>query len=143
MGRRSGPLSRGSGILTPPPPAEICRLVLIKALPAAAEGDIEIFGDAVARIQDIVGDYFAPAQGGSAFASGAVAAVMEALRRHGAKGTGQSSWGRPASLSPKRRARRLCDLAQEKVAVAGLDIAICKGLNHGALVKGETFAAIK
>ncbi len=124
---------------------EICRLVLIKALPAAAEGDIESFGDAVTRIQDIVGDYFAPAQGGSAFASGAVAAVMEALRRHGAKGTGQSSWG-PTGFAFARdaaEARRLCDLAQENVTVAGLDIAICKGLNHGALVKGETFAAIK
>lgn len=124
---------------------EICRLVLIKALPAMAERDIESFGDAITRIQDIVGDYFAPAQGGSPYVSGAVAAVMDELRRHGAKGTGQSSWG-PTGFAFARDAedaRRLSNLAQEKVTVSGLDIVICKGLNHGALVKGETFAAIK
>lgn len=123
---------------------EICRLVLIKALPAAAEGDIKSFGDAVTRIQDIVGDYFAPAQGGSPFASEAVAAVMDALRRHGAKGTGQSSWG-PTGFAFARdadEARRLRDLAQDNVAASRLDIVICKGLNHGALVKGDAFAAI-
>jgi len=124
---------------------EICRLVLIKALPALAERDIGSFGDAIARIQDIVGDYFAPAQGGAPYVSPAVAEVMEHLRRHGAKGTGQSSWG-PTGFAFARdldEARRLSDLAQEKVTVSGLDIVICKGLNHGALVKGETFAAIK
>nr|WP_026608569.1 beta-ribofuranosylaminobenzene 5'-phosphate synthase family protein [Methylocapsa acidiphila]CAJ01589.1 conserved hypothetical protein [Methylocapsa acidiphila] len=124
---------------------EICRLVLIKALPAVAEADLDSFGDAVTRIQDIVGDYFAPAQGGSAFASKAVGGVMETLRRHGAKGTGQSSWG-PTGFAFARdadEAHRLCGLVQEKVKASSLDIAVCKGLNHGALVKGETFAAIK
>jgi beta-ribofuranosylaminobenzene 5'-phosphate synthase len=125
--------------------AEICRLVLIKALPALAEHDIGSFGDAIARLQEIAGDYFAPAQGGAPYASAAVARVMDELRRHGAKGTGQSSWGPTgfAFAPSEREARRLCDFTQEKAAAWGLDMAICKGVNHGALVEGKTFAIIK
>ena len=125
--------------------AEICRLVLIKALPALAEHDIGSFGDAIARLQEIVGDYFAPAQGGSPYASAAVAGTMQALRRHGARGIGQSSWGPTgfAFAPDAKEARRLCDLTQEKAAAWGLELAICIGVNHGALVEGKTLATIK
>ncbi|MGH6794603.1 MAG: beta-ribofuranosylaminobenzene 5'-phosphate synthase family protein, partial [Methylocella sp.] len=125
--------------------AEICRLVLVKALPALAEHDIVSFGDAIARLQEIAGDYFAPAQGSAPYASAAVARVMEDLRRHGARGIGQSSWG-PTGFGfahDAKEARRLCDLTQEKAAAWGLDMAICKGVNHGALLEGKTLAAIK
>ena len=51
----------------PPFPAELsahfCRLVLMGALPALAEGDIEGFGDAVAEIQRATGDFFRPRPG--------------------------------------------------------------------------------
>ncbi len=125
--------------------AEICRLVLIKALPALAEQDIDTFGDAIARLQEIIGAYFAPAQGGAPFASPAVARIVEELRRHGARGTGQSSWGPTgfAFAPTAREARRLCDSARENAAALGLDMLVCKGVNHGALVEGETFATIK
>ena len=124
--------------------AEICRLVLIKALPALAERDIASFGDAIARLQEIAGDYFASAQGGAPYASDAVARVMEDLRRHGARGIGQSSWGPTgfAFAADATEARRLCDLTQENAAAWGLDMAICNGVNHGARVEGETFATI-
>ncbi len=70
---------------------------------------------------------------------------MEELRRHGARGTGQSSWGPTgfAFAADAKEARHLCDLTQEKAAAWGLDMAICKGVNHGALVEGETFAIMK
>ena len=125
--------------------AEICRLVLIKVLPALAEHDIGSFGDAIARLQEIAGDYFAPAQGGAAYASAAVGRVMEELRRQGARGTGQSSWGPTgfAFAADAKEARRLCDLTREKAAAWGLDMAICKGVNHGALVEEEACAIIK
>jgi len=125
--------------------AEICRLVLIKALPALAEHDIGSFGDAIARLQEIAGDYFAPAQGGVPYASAAVARAMEELRRHGARGIGQSSWGPTgfAFAADAKEARHLCDCTRENTAAHGLDIAICKGVNHGALVEGETFVTIK
>ena len=125
--------------------AEICRLVLIKALPALAEQDIGSFGDAIARIQVIAGDYFAPAQGGAPYASAPVARVMEELRLHGARGTGQSSWGPTgfAFAADAREAQRLCDLVRASAAGAGLNLAICKGINHGVLVEEEIFAGIK
>ncbi|SFJ98337.1 beta-ribofuranosylaminobenzene 5'-phosphate synthase family protein [Methylocapsa palsarum] len=123
--------------------AEICRLVLIKALPALAEKDIDAFGGAIGRIQDIVGDYFAPAQGGGRYASAAVADAMDALTRFGAKGAGQSSWGPTgfAFAESENDARRLGARLREKGVEPGIDIAICKGLNHGALVKGQSFDA--
>jgi beta-RFAP synthase len=131
--------------LSPASAAEICRLVLIKALPALAEADIGSFGDAIARIQEITGDYFAPVQGGTRFLSPAVARVMEMLCCHGAKGAGQSSWGPTgfAFAATAAEAQRLCDIAQDTTAALGLDMLICRGINHGALVEGKTFAAIK
>jgi beta-ribofuranosylaminobenzene 5'-phosphate synthase len=124
--------------------AEICRVVLIKALPALAEHDIDSFGDAITRLQEIAGDYFAPAQGGASYTSAAVARVMQELRRHGARGTGQSSWGPTgfAFATDAKEARRLCDLTQEKAAAWRLNMAICEGVNRGALIKGKTLATI-
>ncbi len=119
---------------------EICRLALIKALPALAEADIDAFGAAISRIQQIVGAYFAPTQGGAAFTSPAVAETLEALQRYGAKGIGQSSWG-PAGFAFAEgpdEAQRLCDDLRAKANALGVDIAICKGLNRGAVVKGQS-----
>ncbi len=125
--------------------AEICRLILIQALPALAEQDIGSFGGAISRLQEIVGGYFAPAQGGAPYASPAVARVLAELRQHGAQGAGQSSWGPTgfAFAASAREARRLLDLTRESAAVLGLEMLICKGVNRGALVEGKTFAAIK
>lgn len=133
------------GVFSAAQAAEICRLVLMKALPAVVERDIDAFGEAITRIQDIVGDYFAPAQGGGRFAAPSVAEVMGQLRDHGAKGSGQSSWGPTgfAFAANENEAQRLCNLVREKIVSCGIDIAICKGLNHGALVKGDSFAAMK
>ncbi|PNG26113.1 beta-ribofuranosylaminobenzene 5'-phosphate synthase family protein [Methylocella silvestris] len=129
---------------------EICRLVLIQALPALVEADIDAFGAAIARIQEIVGAYFAPAQGGGAFTSPRVAQAMTELARHGARGIGQSSWGPTgfAFAADAADAARICALSREKSNALGVEIAICKGLNHGAIVRGDvpadpaaTFAA--
>jgi len=70
----------------------ISRLVLMKALPAALGDDIEGFGAAISEIQLMMGEVFAPHQGG-AYASARGAAIADLARRHGAAGVGQSSWG--------------------------------------------------
>lgn len=123
---------------------EICRLVLVKALPGLVERDLDAFGAAIARIQEIVGDHFAPAQGGGHFSHRGVASAMADLRDLGARGTGQSSWGPTgfAFAADASEARRLCDAVRGKLTATGLDAMICKGLNHGALVKEDSFAAI-
>ncbi|MGH6892930.1 MAG: beta-ribofuranosylaminobenzene 5'-phosphate synthase family protein [Dongiaceae bacterium] len=72
--------------------AELCRLILMQALPALAEADLQRFGEAVTELQRRVGDYFAPMQGGR-FASPHVAAALAWLEATGIAGFGQSSWG--------------------------------------------------
>lgn len=143
-GREEQAAFAGLGDFSAASAAEICRLVLIKALPALAEHDIGSFGEAIARLQEIVGEYFAPAQGGATYASAAVAEVMSALGSHGARGTGQSSWGPTGfAFAEAKEALRLREAVREKAAALGLDVVICKGVNHGALVETGTFATTK
>ncbi len=83
------------GRLPPPAAAEVARvahLVLMQLLPAVAVADLVAFGAALTEVQRITGGWFAPAQGG-VFAPGETGELVEQLRRWGAIGVGQSSWG--------------------------------------------------
>jgi beta-ribofuranosylaminobenzene 5'-phosphate synthase len=71
---------------------EISRLVLMRALPAALTDDIGGFGEAITEIQALMGEQFAPYQGG-AYATERGRLIAEFARKHGAAGVGQSSWG--------------------------------------------------
>lgn len=115
---------------------QLCRLVLMAALPALADRDIRAFGNAISQIQIIVGDYFAPAQGGRRFASQKVGALVEALLREGAAGGGQTSWGPTGFVFAENEttARRLADRARTMDAAGGVEISIVEGLDHGARV---------
>ena len=65
--------------------------MLTSLLPALVERDVEEFGAALTRVQQLVGDSFAAVQGGRFHprSSGLVEALLDA----GAAGAGQSSWG--------------------------------------------------
>ena len=81
--------------LPAPPDHEVERvahLVLMVLLPAVADADIEAFGAALTEIQEATGRWFAPVQGG-VFAPGPSAALVRWMRKWGASGVGQSSWG--------------------------------------------------
>jgi len=71
--------------------AAIAQLVLTSLLPALVERDLDEFGGALTRVQQLVGDAFAPAQGGRFHPR--AGPLVEALLRGGAAGAGQSSWG--------------------------------------------------
>jgi beta-RFAP synthase len=71
--------------------AAIAQLVLTSLLPALVEADVDEFGAALTRVQELVGDAFATVQGGRFHPR--AAALVDALLRHGAAGAGQSSWG--------------------------------------------------
>lgn len=71
---------------------QICRLIMLKLLPAIAEHDIDSFGIALTKIQIITGNHFAQAQGGT-YASPAAAECIAFLKKAGTYGIGQSSWG--------------------------------------------------
>lgn len=117
--------------------ARICRAVLMQALPGLIEADLAAFGAAISQIQILLGDYFATAQGGARYTSAKVAAVMEVLQRHGAQGTGQSSWGPTgfAFAASDDEAQRLVAAARENSAQANLTMLICRGINHGARIE--------
>jgi beta-ribofuranosylaminobenzene 5'-phosphate synthase len=125
--------------LTPFPSAiaaELCRLVLMQALPALVERDIALFGDAVTRLQAAVGDHFAPAQGGR-FSSPAVAQALAWLQEQGVRGIGQSSWGPTgfALIGSEAQGQRLAEAARARFA-GRLQFMTCRGRNRGALVEG-------
>ncbi len=70
----------------------ICRLLVMGLLPALIERDIEGFGEALTQIQRLVGETFAPVQGGI-FAHPVSSELITYMLEAGAKGAGQSSWG--------------------------------------------------
>jgi beta-ribofuranosylaminobenzene 5'-phosphate synthase len=70
----------------------LCRLTLMGAMPAAANGDADAFGRAVGEIQRRLGDHFARFQGGR-FTSPDVAEALKVVEAEGVPGVGQSSWG--------------------------------------------------
>jgi beta-RFAP synthase len=71
--------------------ALIAQLTLTSLLPSLIEDDVEEFGAALTRLQQLVGEAFSTVQGGvfHPLAAPLVAALLE----HGAAGAGQSSWG--------------------------------------------------
>ncbi len=72
--------------------ADICHRILMQGLPAVAERNLQEFGSVITLIQQVVGDYFSPAQGGK-FMSKEVEQSVLWMGQHGAVGLGQSSWG--------------------------------------------------
>jgi len=81
--------------LPEPPQREVERvahLVLMALLPAAADGDLRTFGQALTEIQQINGRWFTAAQGDT-FAPGLPRTLIDLMLAGGAAGAGQSSWG--------------------------------------------------
>jgi beta-ribofuranosylaminobenzene 5'-phosphate synthase len=114
--------------------AEICRITLMQVLPAAALADPQGFGAGITRIQTLIGDHFAPHQGGR-YASAAVAEALANVAAQGVPGYGQSSWGPTGfALVPSE--------AEARALVASLDrggplrFVIARGRNRGASVTG-------
>lgn len=115
--------------------AEICRLVVMQVLPALVEDDLARFGIAITRIQEIMGEYFTPVQGGR-FTSPRLAAALSVLADAGADGGGQSSWGPTgfAFVNSPAMAEQLSDLLRQSTQSQGLDITICRPRNYGATI---------
>lgn len=113
----------------------LCRLLVTRVLPGLVEANLEEFGPAVSEIQRVVGDHFAPAQGGR-FASPRVAGALRWVEAQGVHCVGQSSWGPTgfAIVGSESEAQRLTEGLRTQGEVArGLDIMLAKGRNTGAL----------
>ncbi len=70
----------------------VCRQLVMQLLPALVERDSVTFGRALSSIQGIIGNYFAPVQGGL-FSSEISAGVAAFCMENGAFAASQSSWG--------------------------------------------------
>ena len=124
----------------PPMPAEevgkICRLTMMKLLPALAEKDIENFGEALTQIQNIVGDSFAQAQGGR-YSSSPAAQTIGFMLENGVYGAGQSSWG-PAVYGVVKSGEAEVVRAKTKAFLdgnVGGKVFVAKANNRGAIIR--------
>lgn len=70
----------------------ICHQTLMKLLPALIEQEIDPFGQAITNIQMLIGEHFAPMQGGR-YASQSVETILNHAKSLGHAGIAQSSWG--------------------------------------------------
>ena len=113
--------------------AEIAQLVLTALLPALVERDLAEFGAALSRVQRLIGDSFAPVQGGTFHPQ--AGPFVDALLRLGAAGAGQSSWG-PAvyGLVGSEEHGRLVARGLEAEVGAGGRVEVVRFDNHGARV---------
>lgn len=115
---------------------QICRLIMFKLLPALSERDIESFGDALTRIQILTGNYFAQAQGGT-YSSPIATDCIDFMKKAGAYGVGQSSWG-PAlyAIVKKEQAKQLLTKVKAHLdSTVGGKVFIAKANNKGATIK--------
>lgn len=119
---------------------QLCRHLLMQVLPALGEQDIKTFSIGVTAIQHLIGDYFAPYQGGR-FSSPLVAQVCDWLGQQGIRGLGQSSWGPTgfALLENEIAASHILKLARQRWGdEAALEFMLCKGSNEAAGIAIES-----
>jgi beta-RFAP synthase len=114
--------------------AHIAHLTLMQLLPALAEHDLDAFGAAVSAIQHIIGDYFAPAQGGGRYASPKVAHAMQWLEQLGIRCLGQSSWGPTGFAVVASEAEAQQFLQQIEQKYPDLRYAVSRASNTGSVV---------
>lgn len=115
---------------------KICRLTMLKLLPALAEKDIESFGDALTKIQILTGNHFAQAQGGT-YSSKVAGECIDFMKKAGAYGVGQSSWG-PAlyAVVKQEQAKHMLSKINSHLSKSvGGKAFIAKANNKGATVK--------
>ncbi|HDQ05228.1 MAG TPA: kinase [Candidatus Bathyarchaeota archaeon] len=125
----------------PPMPVEIvgrlCQLTMMKLLPALLDRDIGSFGDALTQIQVVIGGYFADVQGGT-FSSSAAAETILFMKKCGAYGVGQSSWG-PAVYGLAQNVKDAEKLRAEVEAFLqnrdGGQVFVANANNRGATIK--------
>ncbi|MBM4200415.1 MAG: hypothetical protein FJ189_03925, partial [Gammaproteobacteria bacterium] len=117
--------------------ARICHRVLLRALPALCERNLETFGGVITDMQQSIGDYFSAAQGGR-FTSPDVAAALAWAQAEGAIGIGQTSWG-PTGFclaATPEEARQLADRARQRFRDRpNLEFLVASARNQGAQVQ--------
>jgi beta-ribofuranosylaminobenzene 5'-phosphate synthase len=116
--------------------AHLCHVLMMQTAPALVERDIDGFGRGIAQLQSVIGDHFAPAQGGR-YSSPKVSGVLKWLEGCGITGIGQSSWG-PTGFAVLASEKEATDYLREArtrwPAASGLAFHVMGGRNRGASV---------
>lgn len=116
---------------------KICRLIVMKLLPALIEKDIKSFGEALTDIQIAVGENFSSVQGGR-YSNNATADGIAYMHEQGVYGVGQSSWG-PAFYGLVQNKKEAKDLQTKMQNFLRDDkdgkVFIAKPNNHGVYIK--------
>ena len=117
--------------------SRICYLVMRRLLPAIIWDDVLSFGRALTEIQELVGEYFAPYQGGI-FMDEAADELKALLLSEGAHGVGQSSWGPTLyAITTADECEALKKAVERFLEEAGLryQILIARPRNRGARIE--------
>jgi len=117
--------------------AEICHEVLMRVLPGAASAEFDTFALGVSRVQQLLGEHYAPAQNERAYTSAAVGRLMHWVGTSATQpaAIGQSSWGPTgfAIVASQSRAEALVNAARAAGLIEpGLVPRIVAARNHGA-----------
>lgn len=115
---------------------QLAHAVMLRALPAVAEQDLPTFGAAINLIQQVIGDYFAAAQGGR-YTSTRVAETLAWMQSQGVPCVGQTSWGPTGFgiVADEAHAKDLLKSGARRLRSAGLEHKICKARNRGASIE--------
>jgi beta-RFAP synthase len=113
----------------------LCRLVVRDILPALAEQDLQNFGCALHEFNRLVGESFAPVQGG-VYGDRRVFDIVRFLQAMGGTGSGQSSWGPTifTFVEGKEKAHQLCEQVRSEFSLEESEVLVTSGLNRGIAV---------
>jgi beta-RFAP synthase len=132
-----GPAEGDAFARLPPVPEDVARQLRCelqeRLVPAAACGDLAVFGESVYRFGHRAGLCYASLQGG-AYSGERLSELVELIRRCGVAGVGQSSWG-PTVFAVCRdadQAEELVDELSRRGAIDDAEVWISATNNRGA-----------
>lgn len=110
--------------------AHLCRLTLMRILPSLLESDLSGFAQGIGELQDKIGDYFAPAQGGR-FSHLNIMHLLKQAKQLGFQGVGQSSWGPTGFILTDSETQAHALVRKLQPIDVGLELRIVEASNHG------------
>lgn len=110
--------------------AELCREILVRMIPSVLEGDLDGFGTAVNRVQELG---FKKVEVG--LQHPLVRSLMEAMRSAGASGAGLSSFGPTVYAVADTGTRDIEAAAMEAMRDSGGEVVVTRSRNSGARLR--------
>jgi beta-ribofuranosylaminobenzene 5'-phosphate synthase len=110
--------------------AELCREILVRMIPAVLEGDLDNFGNAVNRVQELG---FKKVEVGLQHPM--IGRLMEEMRSAGAAGAGLSSFGPTVYAVADSGTRDIESAAREVMRDLGGEVIVTRSRNSGARMR--------